>query len=193
MLMAAATRLAVRQGSPHGLVLREVAREAGLNHNTFYRHFDDMDGLRRAIAEDFAVKLREGVRRARADTTDDSPLSIRVVGWLFEYAHEHADAFTVALREFHGPPGALREQVRQTFAMLGEDMFEHLRGSAGLSHAEPALLKHGVDLLIRHTAWLCLDYLQSPLDRDELLETARQAFETITAGVMSRSTTSAPR
>ena len=44
-LMAAALRLSSTSRSLSNLGLRELAREAGLNPNTFYRHFRDVDDL----------------------------------------------------------------------------------------------------------------------------------------------------
>jgi len=44
-LMDAALRMLARQQHAETLSLRELAREAGLNHNTFYRHFDSLGQL----------------------------------------------------------------------------------------------------------------------------------------------------
>ena len=65
LLMEAATRLAARQGAT-SLVLREIAREAGLNHNTFYRHFADLETMMQAIVYSFGDQLRQGLSEARA-------------------------------------------------------------------------------------------------------------------------------
>ncbi|MBZ2188862.1 TetR/AcrR family transcriptional regulator [Alcanivorax sp. JB21] len=187
LLLNAAARLAARRGSAHGLVLREVAREAGLNHNTFYRHFDDMDAMLQAIAEDFATQLRQGIRAARANAAPGAPPSLDVVGWLFDHAQQYADVFTVALRELHGPPGPLRDVVRQTLADIAQDMHEDLCRFPGLSAIDPVLLRQAVDLLVRHSVWLCLDFLEQPERREALLDNAREAFTTLTLGVLARS------
>ncbi|HZX51857.1 TetR family transcriptional regulator [Pseudomonas sp. XK-1] len=187
LLLAAAAKLAVLRGSPHALVLREVAREAGLNHNTFYRHFEDMESMLRVMAEDFAVQVRQGIREARANVKPGTPLSEVVVGWLFDLALENVDIFTVSLRELHGPAGPFRDVVRRLLASLAEDMCEDLRQLPELRTVEPSMLRGAVDLLIRNTAWLCLDYLEHPEQRQLLLDTAHEAFSSTIAGVIARS------
>lgn len=187
LLLAAAAKLSALQGSPHTLVLREVAREAGLNHNTFYRHFDDMESMMRVMAEDFAAQIRQGVREARANVKPGAPLSGIVVGWLFDVARQNADIFTVSLRELHGPAGPLRDVVRQSLADLATDMCEDLQQLPELRAAKPEILRNAVDLLIRNTAWLCLDYLQQPEQRQVLLDNAHEAFSSAMAGVIARS------
>lgn len=187
LLLAAAAKIAVIRGSPHVLVLREVAREAGLNHNTFYRHFDSMEAMMRVIAESFAAQIRQGVRETRASVKPGASLSEAVVGGLFDLALQNADIFTVSLRELHGPAGPLRDVVRQSLVDLAEDMCEDLQQRPELLHVEPATLRNAVDLLVRNTAWLCLDYLQQPEHRQALLNTAHEAFSSIIAGVIARS------
>lgn len=187
LLLAAAAKLAVLRGSPHSLVLREVAREAGLNHNTFYRHFDDMESMMKVMAEDFAAHVRRGVREARASVQPGVPLSGVVVGWLFDLALQNADIFTVSLRELHGPAGPLRDVVRQSLADLAEDMCTDLQQLPELRAVEPKMLRDAVELLIRNTTWLCLDYLEQPDQRQVLLDTAREAFSSTIAGVIARS------
>lgn len=187
LLLAAAAKIAVLRGSPHALVLREVAREAGLNHNTFYRHFDSMEAMMRVIAESFAAQIRRCVRETRASVKPGASLSEAVVGALFDLAVQNADIFTVSLRELHGPAGPLRDVVRQSLIDLAEDMCEDLRRRPEFQHVELVILRNAVDLLIRNTAWLCLDYLQQPEQRQTLLNTAHEVFSSVMAGVMARS------
>ena len=58
LLMEAAMRLASSRRSLSSIGLRELAREAGLNPNTFYRHFADVDDLGLAIIRDIATQLQ---------------------------------------------------------------------------------------------------------------------------------------
>ena len=48
--------------SLNALSLRELAREAGLNPNTFYRHFKDFDELGMAIIEEMSREIRQPLR-----------------------------------------------------------------------------------------------------------------------------------
>ena len=62
LLMEAALRLTSTSRSLSSLGLRELAREAGLNPNTFYRHFRDVDDLGLAVIRDISTQLREPLR-----------------------------------------------------------------------------------------------------------------------------------
>lgn len=64
-LMGAALELAATTRSLASLGLREVARHAGLNPNTFYRHFKDFDDLGVAMFKDLGTELRAGLRERR--------------------------------------------------------------------------------------------------------------------------------
>ena len=91
--MEAAARLAARQGAT-SLVLREIAREAGLNHNTFYRHFTDLESMMHAIVEAFGSQLRQGLSDVRATLRPGEVPTQKVIGWLFDFARSHRDART---------------------------------------------------------------------------------------------------
>lgn len=73
VLVDTAVDLARRTG-PDGVVLREVARRAGVSHNAAYRHFADRAALLAEVA-DRAMAALEDAMRARADAvTIDDPL-----------------------------------------------------------------------------------------------------------------------
>jgi len=120
LLMEAAARLAARQGAT-SLVLREIAREAGLNHNTFYRHFEDLESMMQSIVESFGEQLRQGLSDARASLRPGEIPTQKVIGWLFDFARRHRDVFIVAMRERFGPPGPVRDAVRRTLEQLTAD------------------------------------------------------------------------
>ena len=63
-LIAAARELFAERG-PDGLTIVEVAKRAGLNRSTAYRHFRSRDELSQAVAEEFATQLREMLSEPR--------------------------------------------------------------------------------------------------------------------------------
>jgi AcrR family transcriptional regulator len=65
VLVDTAVELA-RSTGPDGVVLREVARRAGVSHNAAYRHFEDRAALLAEVA-DRAMAALEDAMRARAD------------------------------------------------------------------------------------------------------------------------------
>ena len=83
-LLRTAVDLAREQG-PAGVVLREVARRAGVSHNAAYRHFADRDELLAATAEAGQDELSSAMasRAARVrggDRTERSVRRLREIG-----------------------------------------------------------------------------------------------------------------
>ncbi|MDF5940116.1 TetR family transcriptional regulator [Pseudomonas aeruginosa] len=65
-LLEAALRLGSSSRSLGAIGLRELAREAGLNPNTFYRHFRDIDDLGLTMIRDISTQLRQPLRQLAA-------------------------------------------------------------------------------------------------------------------------------
>ena len=70
-LMDAAVRLVDAKRSVSSLSLREIAREAGIAPNSFYRHFRDVDELAVAIIDRAGRGLRGTIREARKRLEND--------------------------------------------------------------------------------------------------------------------------
>lgn len=184
LLMEAAARLAARQGGTRQLALRELAREAGLNHNTFYRHFSSIDEMVAAILEAFATELRSGLTQARQAVRPGDSVSKAVVGWLFDFAKLHGDVFVMAVREQYGPPGESRDGVRHMMRLLRQDMARDLAASGRLPPMCPDRLDRVLRIIVEQCLHLCMDYLELPRRRGELLETADEMFQTLIAGAI---------
>lgn len=123
-LIEAALRLTAGGRSFASLGLRELAREAGLNPNTFYRHFDTLDDLAREAVESVSRRLRPMLRRERWLAAHDEPHSVprRACVAFFEFALESREAFRSALAEYHGMSPALREAVRANLHEVSAEM-----------------------------------------------------------------------
>ena len=71
VLVDTAVELA-RSTGPDGVVLREVARRAGVSHNAAYRHFDDRAALLSEVADRAMSDLEQAMlTRIDAVTIDD--------------------------------------------------------------------------------------------------------------------------
>lgn len=123
-LIEAALRLTAGGRSFTSLGLREIAREAGLNPNTFYRHFDTLDALAREAVESVSQRLRPMLRRERWLAAHDEPLSVprRACMAFFAFALDNRDGFLSALAEYHGTSPALREAVRANLHEVSAEM-----------------------------------------------------------------------
>jgi AcrR family transcriptional regulator len=103
-LIEQGVELARTQG-PDGVVLREVARRAGVSHNAAYRHFADREELLGEVARIGMLRLREAMQ-AELDAVDRSGSSepavralerLRAVGMAYvEFAVAEPGLFDVA-------------------------------------------------------------------------------------------------
>jgi AcrR family transcriptional regulator len=94
-----------RAKGPNGIVLREVARRAGVSHNAAYRHFADRDDLLREVAQvglgELSDAMQARVRRVRVtDPVERSRLRLREVGKAYvEYALAEPGLFAVGFNQ----------------------------------------------------------------------------------------------
>lgn len=124
-LLAAALRLAARRSSVASLGLRELAREAGLNPNTFYRHFRDLEELSIAVVEEFGREIRLRRNLARQQARDFPSFLSQSLTSYFEFAAEHPDAFIVGFREL-----SLGTDTSRAVKRLMDELAEELVGIA---------------------------------------------------------------
>lgn len=134
-LLDAAARLVAREGSAR-LTLRELAKEAGMGHNSIYRHFRSVEDMMPTLIGDFTQALREGLMHARSQVPPGELPSRTVVGWLLDFALARPDAFIVAMRERHGPLGPARQAIEEGMKQIVADMRRDL-GAAGRLPALP--------------------------------------------------------
>jgi len=94
VLVDTAVELA-RTTGPDGVVLREVARRAGVSHNAAYRHFEDRNALLAEVADHAMAELEASMRRRIDNVTLTDPQ-----GRAFERLNETGRAYVdFALRE----------------------------------------------------------------------------------------------
>jgi AcrR family transcriptional regulator len=165
-LMAAALRLSSANRSLASIGLRELAREAGLNPNTFYRHFRDVDDLGMALIEDIATQLRQPLRdlrreaAARAACCEQLKLPMlfgidmqrgrrvthETVQLFFDFVDQQPAVFILGVRELHGASALLRQTLVQVMDALAEDMaldiLEFKLLPSNLEHAQVRQISH---------------------------------------------------
>lgn len=125
-LIDAALGLLSQQRNFGSLSLREVAREAGLTPNAFYRHFDDMEDLGIALVDVAGQGLRSVMREARQKlVTSESVIDVSITA-LFDHLAREPQLFYMLLRE-QGTGSeswrrAIRTEVRYFTNELAEDL-----------------------------------------------------------------------
>jgi AcrR family transcriptional regulator len=145
-LVREAVALAREKGAP-GVVLREVARRAGVSHNAAYRHFADREELLREVAEagmdDLAAAMRARLSRRIGGTTEArARRRLREIGTAYvEFALAEPGLFGVAFSA-HPTEEPAEEPAEVTLEPTGEGPYDLLGQaldglvSAGIMTAE---------------------------------------------------------
>jgi AcrR family transcriptional regulator len=183
-LIEAAVRLGARARGITGLGVRELGREAGLNPNTFYRHFESLDDLGLAIVQDFATPLLRSLRAARRQAADGGlagparalAAAARSVHHFFDYVEGNQDVFLVAVRELHGASAVLRRRLAEILAEFANQMADDVRELelvpelGGAAHQ--ALVRELCEVIIQQLFVWSLDYVEERAERRMLRERA---------------------
>lgn len=189
--MEAALELAATTRSLASLGLREVARHAGLNPNTFYRHFKDFDELGVAMLRDFGRELRAGLRERRmrpaaqgfrlSDFSDPAKgleqaqvLARESVGLVLDFVMDHREAYTVGIRELHGSSAVMRKAMGELLEGIAQDMTEDLLDVLKLpavSHDETLEVAR---VIVRQMVFFSMDYLEHPERQAEIKRQAER-------------------
>ncbi|MGQ0618574.1 MAG: TetR family transcriptional regulator [Panacagrimonas sp.] len=190
-LMEAALELAATTRSLASLGLREVARHAGLNPNTFYRHFKDFDELGVAMLDELGTELRQGLRDRRlrpaekgfrlsdfsnpAEGLNQMQGIIREsIGLVLDFVTDHREAYVVGIRELHGTSPVLRKAMRQLIDDIAADMAEDVLGVLQLPLVDPEVVLDISRLVIRQMTFFSMDYLENPAQREDIRRQAER-------------------
>lgn len=131
-LVDAALGLLNQQRSFGSLSLREVAREAGLAPNAFYRHFDDMEDLGLALVDVAGQSLRTVMREARQKLETSQSVIAASVNAFFEHVAREPQLFHMLLREQGSGSESWRRAIRTEVRYFTNELAEDLErlGSA---------------------------------------------------------------
>lgn len=204
-LMEAAVKLSATSRSLSAISIRELAREAGLNPNTFYRHFKNFDELGLAIVEQMVVDIRQPLRELRLKAAEAViPMSEAVVSWkkmpelsllrshqvnnetvklFFGYVAENPEAFVVGVRELHGASPVMRKALRQVMRDFSEDMADDIKTLKLLPELDAESLHILGAAISREMFQLSIDFIEQPEDkREKIVAQAQQLVTTLCVG-----------
>ncbi|MGH6646645.1 TetR family transcriptional regulator [Aquabacterium sp.] len=178
------TRLAAREGHTR-FSLRELAKEAGLGHNSLYRHFNSVDEMIPELMDDFSRELREGLRQARKAVPPGQTPALTVVSWLLDFALVHQDVFVLSMRQRVGPPGAARTALENNLQAIRQDMLSELGALGHLPTKLPPRMDWALEMVIDQSFGLCIDYIERPDQREDILARAQLSFAWIIGGALA--------
>lgn len=172
-LLKAALALIGPHRSVSTLSLREVAREAGIAPNSFYRQFRDMDQLTVALIELAGTALRTiiGQARQRAASSDRGVIRLSVETFM-EQLRAEDKLMHVLLREGTAGSDAYKRAVDRQLNYFEDELQLDLIRLAAADHGavlvEPALAAKAITRLIFAMGGTALDL---PPEKDpELIE-----------------------
>ena len=187
-LIAAALKLAAEKRSLLALGVRELGRMAGLNPNTFYRHFKSLDELSVAIIDEFAQDLAPALRAIRLSGGSPETVSKRTVEYVFDYARQHPEAFIVGVRELHGSSGRLQQAIRLRIRVVAQQMAEDILGTQTVPGITTDMLEELAEPVVEHVFHRTLDYLAEPKRRDELVRRTTHFIDALMVGAVALKT-----
>lgn len=182
-LIEAALRLLGPHRSVSTLSLREVAREAGIAPNSFYRHFRDMDELAIALIDLAGASLRQVIREARLLVAEGNEVIRPSVETFMKQLESDARHLHILLREGSAGSDAFNQAVDRELRSFEDELREDLERLAafdGLTLHRPELASKAITRLVFALGGTALD--ASAEERREISEQMIEMVRMIVIG-----------
>ncbi|MDP1540502.1 MAG: TetR/AcrR family transcriptional regulator [Moraxellaceae bacterium] len=127
-LIDAALALAARNGKALlSLGIRELAREAELNHNTFYRHFSSLDELAQAAAEQVASQIMTKMKDIRLQASTRADATEGATAFYLDFVQANTGLIVVGLRELHSLESPMRGVLQAMLSSIARESSKQVR------------------------------------------------------------------
>lgn len=170
-LLEAALAIAGPDRGLSSLTLREVAREAGIAPNSFYRHFHDTNELAVALIEQAGESLRRIIREARVRAVSERSVVRTSLQAFMEPIAENDQLLKLFLREGSVGSPELRTAVEGQLVFFEDELESDLRRFAELRNQrleEPHLAARATTRIVFAMATKSLDL--APSERAKLVD-----------------------
>ncbi|NIE97864.1 HTH-type transcriptional repressor FabR [Acinetobacter sp. C26M] len=142
-LFQATLNLIGPQKSIASLSLREIAREAGIAPNSFYRHFKDIDELAIALIDQSGLVLRRIIREARLQASKQQSIIRSSVEVFIQQLNTDEGNLSLLLREGYTGSTSYKAAVDRQLSFFQQELQEDLirlerLNNSKLSHADLA-------------------------------------------------------
>jgi AcrR family transcriptional regulator len=167
-IIAAALKLVGPQRSLSTLSLREVAREAGIAPNSFYRQFRDMDELAVALIELAGQSLRQIIGEARQRATSERSVVRGSIEAFMEQLRADDRLLHILLREGTVGSDAFKQAVDRQLNFFEEELRLDLIRLAEANKTglfEPALTAKAITRLVFTMGATAMDLSQDEYDK----------------------------
>ena len=125
-LFQAALHLIGPQKSISSLSLREVAREAGIAPNSFYRHFRDIDELAIELIDRSGIVLRRILQQARIQATKQNSIIRSSVEVFIQQLDKDQGHLSLLLREGYTGSTSYKQAVERQLNYFEQELNEDL-------------------------------------------------------------------
>ena len=167
-IIDAAFHLLSQERNYANLSLREVAREAGIAPNSFYRHFEDMEELGLTLVDEGGVALRQLMRKARQRISDEGSVIRTSVEVFMEFIQGSPHIFYLLWRERSGTRLAYRKAVARELQYFIVELADYIQLTRGYPLADAKVAAEAMVILVINAG---AEYLDSkPAERPLVAE-----------------------
>lgn len=170
-LILAALRIAARDGlTLQSLKLRELAREADLNHNTFYRHFDNLEALAEATIETIAHQIVLGMKQIRIKARSHADATVGVVEYFLDLVLQIPDAFVVGVRELHSATSFIRPLLNRVLDDIANESVAQITELKLVPISDPTILFRVARDITHYMFCKSIEIIKKPAIKKELTD-----------------------
>jgi AcrR family transcriptional regulator len=167
-LLQAALALMGEGRSFTSLGIREIAREAGMVPNAFYRHFRNTDELGLELVEEMGIALRRLLREARQTGASDTDIVRRSVQVYRHYVVDNRLLFLFVSSERSGGSRILRMAIRNEVTHFTNEMAQDFRRLGAYKDLSTASLQMVCGLIVTTMLAAAPEILDLPPDQPML-------------------------
>ena len=165
VLLHAALTLVGEGRSFSSIALREIARQAGMVPNAFYRHFRNTDELGLELVEEMGITLRRLLREARQVERAQGDILRRSVQVYQNYVKANRLQFMFIASERSGGSRVLRLAIRNDVTHFTNEMAQDFRALGLYKDLPTARLQMVCGLIVMTMLAAATDILDLPPDQ----------------------------
>lgn len=175
-LMQAALQLMGEGRSFTSLGIREIAREAGMVPNAFYRHFRNTDELGLSLVDEVGVTLRRLLRKARQPGSAETSVVRESVRVYHGFVRQNRLLFLFISSERAGGSRILRLAIREEVRHFVNDMARDMAQMQAYRDLPEASLQMVCSLIVNTMLAAAPEILDQPTDESAQEDAATQPF-----------------
>ncbi len=195
-LVQAALSLIGEGRSFTSLGIREIAREAGMVPNAFYRHFRNTDELGLSLVDEVGVTLRQLLRQARQPGSAETSVVRESVRVYHQYVRDNRLLFLFIASERAGGSRILRMAIRQEVRHFVDDMARDMHSMPAYQGVTVSTLQMVCSLIVNTMLATAPEILDLPQDQPAaelaMVQASVQQLQLILLGAAAWRTDSGP-